>query len=286
MFETGRGQDFAHREVPIPVSIRSQRTAPTMKFPHRLSDSRSLVCGALIAAIGAGSALPAEAGTRFSNRKSRISHRALGGPSRDVPAMPAQGVALRSLERPAAPPAVAVTEPITSGLGSDRKGFFGRLRDKREQRQLAAAEKSRATRDATAAGPTLTARIDREILARASTASTRVVVDISKQRAYLLVGGQVAVDTPVSTARPGKHTPRGTFRISQRVPSGKVSTIYGVEMPYWMRLDNSVFGMHAGYLPGYPASAGCIRLPSNVAPAIFSATQSGTQVAIYSSWNG
>ena len=129
--------------------------------------------------------------------------------------------------------------------------------------------------------------INHSVLAKANRASNRVVIDISKQKAYLLTSsGKVAIESPVSTARTGKHTPRGTFRVTERVPMGKVSTIYGVGMPYWMRLNSSVYGMHAGYLPGYPASAGCIRFPSEAAHAIFNNTKSGTPVSIYSSWSG
>ncbi len=247
---------------------------------------KSLVCASLIAAVCVGTTLESEAGTRFSNRKSRYNQRGASNASARAEGLPAHGVAYRAPEPTAVPSAATTETPRPAEAKAERKGFFARLREKREQRQLAVRERNQAAQEANLAPQTLTAKIDRDILARASTSSTRVVVDISKQRAYLLVGSEVAVDTPVSTARPGKYTPRGTFHISQRVPSGKVSTIYGVEMPYWMRLDNSVFGLHAGYLPGYPASAGCIRLPSNVAPTIFEATQSGTSVSIYSSWNG
>ena len=71
-----------------------------------------------------------------------------------------------------------------------------------------------------------------------------------------------------------------------RVRSGKISTIYHVSMPYWMRLSSTSYGVHAGYLPGYPASAGCIRLPSSAARMIYDNTRSGTRVNIYSSWSG
>ena len=80
------------------------------------------------------------------------------------------------------------------------------------------------------------------------------------------------------------RTTRGTFKITQRVESGKTSTIYGCSLPYWMRLDQSAIGMHVGELPGYPASAGCVRLPAQIAPLIFGATQSGTTVKVVDSW--
>ncbi len=129
-------------------------------------------------------------------------------------------------------------------------------------------------------------RVRHMVLASSSKSSTRVVIDIGKQKAYLLSNGKVAITTPVSTARRGKRTPRGTFRMSQRIRTGKISTIYGVEMPYWMRLSGTAYGVHAGYLPGYPASAGCIRLPASAAQLIYDHTKGGTRVSIHSSWKG
>ena len=128
------------------------------------------------------------------------------------------------------------------------------------------------------------ARVDRSALQKVSSSETSVIVDVSRQRAYLLADGEVVVDTPVSTARAGKHTPRGEFKITQRVKHGKKSTIYGCDLPYWMRLNQSAIGMHIGDLPGYPASAGCIRLPAEIAPIMFEMTKSGTTVKVVDSW--
>ena len=128
-------------------------------------------------------------------------------------------------------------------------------------------------------------KIHSAVLARSTRGNTRIIVDVGRQKAFLLVGDDIAIEAPVSTARPGKYTPRGSFHVSERVRTGKVSTIYGVGMPYWMRLSGTVFGVHAGYLPGYPASAGCVRLPYSVAPVIFDATKSGTKVKIVDSWD-
>lgn len=124
------------------------------------------------------------------------------------------------------------------------------------------------------------------LLAKSDPSNTRLVIDISQQKAFLLVSEKVALETAVSTARPGKYTPRGSFSMTERVRSGKVSTIYGVSMPYWMRLNSTTYGVHAGYLPGYPASAGCIRLPSEAAQLIYDHTRSGTNVSIVDSHPG
>lgn len=124
-------------------------------------------------------------------------------------------------------------------------------------------------------------KINHGLIAKSSKSQASVTVNIARQRAYVYIGGQVAIDTPISTARPGKRTPRGTFRVGERVAQGKISTIYHVSMPYWMRLGSSMYGMHAGYLPGYPASAGCIRMPYSAAQAVYKATGHGTRVKIY-----
>ena len=129
-------------------------------------------------------------------------------------------------------------------------------------------------------------KVNKSVLARAGEQPTRVIVDVRDQRAYLLVGGRVAVDSPVSTARPGKHTPRGEFKITQKVRTGKISTIYDCPLPYWMRLNSSAIGLHVGELPGYAASAGCVRLPWEGAQVIFDNCKSGTRVQIVDDWRG
>jgi lipoprotein-anchoring transpeptidase ErfK/SrfK len=116
--------------------------------------------------------------------------------------------------------------------------------------------------------------------------ANQVVIDLSAQRAYVFVNGQVAIDTPVSTAAAGMVTPTGSYSITEKVRSGKVSTIYHVSMPNWMRLGSTAVGMHTGFLPGYPASHGCVRLPGSVAPYIYDVTSYGTRVEIRNSWNG
>jgi lipoprotein-anchoring transpeptidase ErfK/SrfK len=85
--------------------------------------------------------------------------------------------------------------------------------------------------------------------------------------------------SPVSTARRGMHTPTGRFRVSEKDVS-HISTIYHVSMPFYMRLSGRPFGMHAGYLPGYPASHGCIRMPKDKAVLFFRNVIVGTSVRI------
>ena len=175
--------------------------------------------------------------------------------------------------------AIAVLGVMVAGTASADAGLFFNRKAKKQ----AAVTQTTVTQTASH-NRQAPVKIDRSALSNTSASETMVIVDVSKQRAYILAGGKIVVDTPVSTARSGKHTPRGEFNITQRVKTGKTSTIYGCELPYWMRLDQSAIGMHIGDLPGYPASAGCIRLPSNVAPIMFELTKSGTTVKVVDSW--
>jgi lipoprotein-anchoring transpeptidase ErfK/SrfK len=135
-----------------------------------------------------------------------------------------------------------------------------------------------------------------------------VLISLSKQRAYLMAGGEVYIDTPVSTGKNAGMTPTGSFTVLEKDPDHR-SSIYGdfvdrqgrvvragislkvdsapsgtryagAPMKYFMRLTYSGVGMHIGILPGYPASHGCIRLPSAIAPLIYRKVKIGTEVTI------
>lgn len=129
------------------------------------------------------------------------------------------------------------------------------------------------------------AYINEALLKSADGKRRKVIVDIGRQRAFLVIDDLVAIDTAISSARRGKHTPRGSYQITEKVASGKVSTLYHVFMPYWMRLGHTTVGMHVGDVPGYPASAGCIRLPQQVAPILFEHVTHGTRVEVVDSWD-
>jgi len=171
-------------------------------------------------------------------------------------------------------------------------GLFDKIRAKQAAKQAAAAKAKELSM-----GPPVPrhrswyrdehkdAYINQELLDGEKEAERKVVIDIERQRAYLIVKGLVAIDTAVSTARRGKHTPRGSFHISEKIETGKVSTLYHVYMPNWMRLSSSAVGMHTGDLPGYPASAGCIRLPQSVAPILYENTSRGVTVEVVDSWD-
>jgi len=107
-----------------------------------------------------------------------------------------------------------------------------------------------------------------------------LVVSIDDQMAYVYRNGVQIARSTVSTGRPGKETPTGVFTILQRNVEHESSIYKGAQMPYMQRLTWSGIAMHAGDLPGYPASAGCIRLPYEFSEKVYSVMTNGSTVAI------
>jgi hypothetical protein len=107
----------------------------------------------------------------------------------------------------------------------------------------------------------------------------RIEISLALQRAAVFKDGAQIFQTAVSTGKAGFSTPAGQYVITDKKRTHK-SSIYHVEMPFFMRLNCRDFGLHAGAVPNYPASHGCIRLPSEVAQKLFSEIPVGTVVMI------
>jgi lipoprotein-anchoring transpeptidase ErfK/SrfK len=138
--------------------------------------------------------------------------------------------------------------------------------------------------------------------------NSRVYISLSRQRAFLMAGETVYIDTPISSGKSVGMTPTGSFTViekdanhrsniygefvdrsgrtvrsgvSLKVDSAPSGTHYvGAPMKFFMRLTHTGVGMHVGILPGYPASHGCIRLPAEIAPLIYQKVKLGTPVVI------
>jgi hypothetical protein len=138
-------------------------------------------------------------------------------------------------------------------------------------------------------------------------AQTSIEIDLQEQMAYLLQNERVVVASPISSGRYGHLTDRGSFKILEK-ERNHYSSMYGkivdsrgnsvvadadADMPvptggkfvpapmhYFMRFSGAD-GMHAGYLPGYPASHGCVRMPEQYAIAFFNAVSVGTPVTVF-----
>jgi hypothetical protein len=107
-----------------------------------------------------------------------------------------------------------------------------------------------------------------------------VLVSLPDQILYVYRNGVRIGRSTVSSGKPGKQTPTGVFTILQKKVRHESSIYKGAQMPHMQRLTWTGIAMHAGNLPGYPASAGCVRLPVDFAAKLYSATGIGTTVII------
>jgi lipoprotein-anchoring transpeptidase ErfK/SrfK len=107
----------------------------------------------------------------------------------------------------------------------------------------------------------------------------RIEISLSSQHMALIKDGVPILNSVCSTGREGYSTKRGNFVITDKERNHR-STIYHVDMPYFMRLSCLDFGMHEGVVPNYPASHGCIRLPGETARRLFAEIPIGTLVSV------
>jgi hypothetical protein len=136
----------------------------------------------------------------------------------------------------------------------------------------------------------------------------RIRIRLSEQKAYFYKGDQLVGVSILSTGREGFSTPPGSYRIQQKDrdhvssrfgdyvdaktgdivmkeidrqkdPMPRGAKYDGAKMPFFMRIQGGV-GMHEGFLPGYPASHGCIRMPGFMADAFFHHVEVGTPVTV------
>lgn len=138
-------------------------------------------------------------------------------------------------------------------------------------------------------------------------AETSVEIDLEEQTAYLIQDRHVILATPIASGRAGHLTPIGSFKVIEKERAhhssmyGKIVDGWGntlivdadadmavppggrfipAPMYYFVRFSGAN-GMHAGYLPGYPASHGCVRLPEQNAVAFFNALKVGDPVTVF-----
>jgi lipoprotein-anchoring transpeptidase ErfK/SrfK len=151
-------------------------------------------------------------------------------------------------------------------------------------------------------------KINQSLLKEATPDNVHVVVSLPKQRAFLMIGDQIVIDSPISSGKRGHSSPTGHFSVLEKDPnhhsniygdfidrSGRVvragisakidaapsGTHYvGASMKWFMRLTAEGVGMHIGILPGYPASHGCIRLPPDGAKLFYYQVKVGTLVDV------
>jgi lipoprotein-anchoring transpeptidase ErfK/SrfK len=100
-----------------------------------------------------------------------------------------------------------------------------------------------------------------------------IVASTTEQVAYVYRNGIRIARSSVSTGRPGHRTPTGVFTILEKEVHHTSSIYKGAEMPYMERVTWSGIALHAGDLPGYPDSHGCVRLPLEFSKLLFGVTE-------------
>ena len=94
----------------------------------------------------------------------------------------------------------------------------------------------------------------------------RIVVSLADQTLNAYNGSTLVATSNISSGKPGHETPTGDFTVSEKDPDHHSSLYDDASMPFFMRLTDGGVGLHAGFIPGYPASHGCIRLPYGMGP--------------------
>ncbi len=107
-----------------------------------------------------------------------------------------------------------------------------------------------------------------------------VVASLTEQRAYVYRNGIIIGVATTSSGRSGYDTPVGVFTILEKDKDHRSSIYNNAEMPYSQRLTWGGVALHAGGLPGYPSSHGCVHLPSEFARHLFEISPMGMTVVI------
>ena len=107
-----------------------------------------------------------------------------------------------------------------------------------------------------------------------------IIVSIPDQLVHVFRNGVRVAASTCSTGKPGHSTPTGVFKILQKDKHHHSSTYNNAPMPNMNRLTWSGIALHAGNLPGYPASHGCVRLPMQFSELLFGITRKGMTVVI------
>ena len=110
--------------------------------------------------------------------------------------------------------------------------------------------------------------------------ATRVVVNLTDQIVFVYDDEGLIAASSISSGRDSHPTPTGLFPIMEKKRHHRSNQYNDAPMPFMQRLDNYGIAFHAGDLPGYRASHGCIRLPTKFAAKLFAATEVGTPVLV------
>ena len=107
-----------------------------------------------------------------------------------------------------------------------------------------------------------------------------LVVSLDAQKVDIYRGIKHVASAKISSGMPGYDTKLGVFSILEKKRRHHSNLYSGAPMPFMQRLTRSGTALHAGAIPGYPASHGCVRLPYSFAPKLFEMTSVGQNVVV------
>jgi hypothetical protein len=107
-----------------------------------------------------------------------------------------------------------------------------------------------------------------------------IVISLRRQRLTVFNKDGQITNSPISSGNSEFPTVTGIFSVLGKEVEHESNIYEGASMPYMQRLTWSGTAMHAGNLPGYPASHGCIRLPYNFSQRLYGMTQINTRVIV------
>jgi L,D-transpeptidase catalytic domain/SPOR domain len=138
--------------------------------------------------------------------------------------------------------------------------------------QVEAARQQAAAEAAKPKAPPPPAMIDPPPVASVLQSGTLIVISKASQNMHVFHDGALWASTPVSTGKRRKETPSGVFPILQKRKFHRSNLYSNAPMPFMQRLTWDGIALHAGRVPGYAASHGCVRIPSGFAQALFKLT--------------
>jgi hypothetical protein len=115
---------------------------------------------------------------------------------------------------------------------------------------------------------------------RKPSAPLMMVVSLSRQKVTVYDARGKMLEAPVSTGRSGYETPAGLYSVIERKRHHFSNLYESAPMPFMQRITWSGIALHAGPLPGYPASHGCVRLPYDFAGQLFQLSRRGARVVV------
>lgn len=113
-----------------------------------------------------------------------------------------------------------------------------------------------------------------------------IVISLSTQRAFVYRGQDLIAVTAISSGRGDKATPIGTYPILQKNAAHRSNIYDSAPMPFMQRLTWDGIAIHAGRNPGFPASHGCVRVPTAFAKKLFAVTSLGSVVTVAVDFEG